>query len=140
MTQQQGKPDPRSPVGRHQPAAWFGKHGQLDFDIDFFDRLLERNPDSIEVLRVLAELVSRKGLYRRAVEIDRRLVERLPDDFLARYNLGCSLARAGCTAEAITSLSTAIKLGYDDMAHMEVDPDLDSLRDSPDFRALLGRE
>jgi tetratricopeptide (TPR) repeat protein len=127
MTQQQGKPDPRSPVGRHQPAAWFGKLGQLDFDIDFFDRLLERNPDSIEVLRVLAELVSRKGLYRRAVEIDRRLVERLPDDFLARY-------------KAITSLSTAIKLGYDDMAHMEVDPDLDSLRDSPDFRALLGRE
>jgi tetratricopeptide (TPR) repeat protein len=140
MTQQQGKPDPRSPVGRHQPPAWFGKLGQLDFDIDFFDRLLERNPDSVEVLRVFAELVSRKGLYQRAVEIDRRLVDRLPDDFLARYNLACSLARAGRTADAITSLSTAITLGYDDMAHMEVDPDLDSLRDSPDFRALLGRE
>jgi len=140
MTQQQGKPDPRTPAGRKPPAEWFGTLGQLDFDIDFFDRLLARNGDSVEVLRVLAELVSRKGLVDRAVEIDRRLVERLPEDFLARYNLACSLARAGRSSEAITSLSTAIRLGYDDMAHMAVDPDLDSLRDIPDFRALLGSD
>ncbi|NDC63106.1 MAG: hypothetical protein EBZ59_03775 [Planctomycetia bacterium] len=138
MTQQQGKPDPRSPAPRKASADWFGALGQLDFDVDFFERLLARNGESVEVLRVLAELVSRKGLVDRAVEIDRRLVERLPEDFLARYNLACSLARAGRAAEAITSLSTAIRLGYDDMAHMEADPDLESLRDHPEFRALLG--
>jgi thioredoxin-like negative regulator of GroEL len=64
----------------------------------------------------------------------------LPDDFLARYNLACSLARAGRPDEAIDSLSKAILLGYDDLAHVDVDPDLDSLRDLPEFRALLGRD
>ena len=130
----------KSGRSRRRPADWFGSLSQLDFDVDFFERLLARKPDAVEVLRVLAELVSRKGLVQRAVELDRRLVELLPDDFLARYNLACSLARAGRADEAIDSLSRAILLGYDDLAHMEADPDLESLRNHPDFQALLGGE
>ncbi len=123
---------------RRKAMAWFGSLGQLDFDIDFYERLLARKTDSIEVLRILAELVSRKGNMGRAVELDGRIVKLLPDDFLARYNLACSLARAGRADEAIDSLSRAILLGYDDIAHMETDPDLESLHGNPDFQALLG--
>ncbi len=123
---------------RRKSAPWFGDLGQLDFDIDFYERLLARNTDSIEVLRILAELVSRKGDVRRAVELDRCLVDLMPDDFLARYNHACSLARAGRPDEAIDALSRAILLGYDDIGHMEADPDLESLHDHPDFQALLG--
>ena len=135
-----GAAGPRGKSGgrsRKKPTDWFGNMGQLEFDIDFFERLLVRKADSVEVLRILAELVSRKGLVKRAVELDRRLVELMPDDFLARYNLACSLALAGRPDEAMKSLSKAILLGYDDLAHLEVDPDLDSLRERPDFRALL---
>ena len=135
-----GKPGRAKSRGRRQPPDWFGALNQLDFDIDFFERLLARRPDAVEVLRVLAELVSRKGLLDRAVELDRQLVVLLPNDFLARYNLACSLARAGRPDEAIDSLSRAILLGYDDLAHMEADPDLESLRNHPDFQALLGGE
>jgi len=138
-----GKPEPRGKQparGRKQKPDWFGTLGQLDFDIDFFERLLVRKQDSVEVLRILAELVSRKGNLTRAVELDARLVELLPKDFLARYNLACSLARAGRPDESIESLARAILLGYDDLAHMESDPDLESLRNHPDFRALLDTE
>jgi len=122
-----------------KPSKWFGRLSQLDFDIDFFEKLLLRNGESLEVLRLLAELVSKKGLVQRAVELDAKVVDLLPNDFLARYNLACSLARAGRPDEAIDSLSKAILLGYDDLAHMDVDPDLDSLRELPEYRALLGR-
>jgi tetratricopeptide (TPR) repeat protein len=133
---------PRRPRGRRAASgevAWFGRLNQLDFDIDFFERILARNPDSIDVLRVLGELASRRGLNERALELDRRLVARLPDDFLARYNLACSLALAGRADEAILCLGEAFRLGYDDVAHMEVDPDLASIRERPEFRALVGR-
>jgi tetratricopeptide (TPR) repeat protein len=128
------------PGGRSRRKAepWFGNLGQLDFDIEFFERILARKQNSVEVLRILAELVSKKGDLNRAVDYDRRLVELEPDDFLARYNLACSLARAGLADEAIDSLSRAILLGYDDLAHMESDPDLESLHEHPDFQALLG--
>ena len=123
-----------------KPSKWFGRLSQLDFDIDFFERLLARNGESLEVLRLLAELASKKGNVTRAAELDAKVAELLPNDCLARYNLACSLARAGRPDEAIDSLSKAILLGYDDLAHMDVDPDLDSLRDLPEFRALLGRD
>lgn len=119
--------------------SWFGDLGQLDFDVDFFERLLTRDPDRVEVVRVLGELVSRKGLLGRALELDRHLVALLPRDSLARYNLACSLALTGSDDEAIDSLATAFRLGYDDVAHMEVDPDLASLRGRPEFRALVDR-
>lgn len=88
---------------------------------------------------MLGELASRRGLHERALELDRRLVARLPVDFLARYNLACSLALAGRADEAILCLGEAFRLGYDDVAHMEVDPDLASIRERPEFRALVGR-
>jgi tetratricopeptide (TPR) repeat protein len=128
----------RQPLHTHED--WFGDLNQLDFDIDFFEGLLARNGESVEVLRVLAELVSQKGLVKRALALDLRLVDVLPNDFLARYNLACSLARAGRPDEAIDALSRAILLGYGDLAHLEVDPDLDSLREHPEFRELLGHE
>ena len=132
---------PAPPAGGSQasPLPWFGRLSQLDFDIDFFERILARSPDSIDVLRVLGELASRRGLHERALELDRRLVARLPVDFLARYNLACSLALAGRADEAILCLGEAFRLGYDDVAHMEVDPDLASIRERPEFRALVGR-
>jgi hypothetical protein len=132
---------PAPPAGGSQASSlpWFGRLSQLDFDIDFFERILARSPDSIDVLRVLGELASRRGLHERALELDRRLVARLPADFLARYNLACSLALAGRADEAILCLGEAFRLGYDDVAHMEVDPDLASIRERPEFRALVGR-
>lgn len=123
---------------RRKETDWFGGLSQLDFDVDFYERLLARKTDSLEVLRILAELVSRKGDVKRAVELDRRLVDLQQEDFLARYNLACSLARAGQADDAIDALSRAILLGYDDLAHMEADPDLESLHEHPDFQALLG--
>jgi hypothetical protein len=49
-----GKPAGRQ---RKRPAAsaWFGSLSQLDFDIDFFERLLARKGDSVEVEIVLPD-------------------------------------------------------------------------------------
>ena len=43
---------------------WFGFLSQLDFDIEFFEELFSRDETSVEVTRVLAELVAKKAFSR----------------------------------------------------------------------------
>ena len=111
--------------------------GQLDFDIAFFDRILKRQPDYVDVLRCQGELLSRKGLHELALAVDRRLAELLPTDYVVRYNLACSLAMGGYRREAIAALRAALEQGYDDYEYLESDSDLDALRDDPAYRALM---
>ena len=113
------------------------QQSQLDFEIDFFRRILDHQPDYLDVLRCQGELLSRKGLHEQALEVDRRLVRLLPDDCVVQYNLACSLAVGGLREDAISALRAALAHGYDDFDHLECDGDLDVLRDEPAYRALL---
>lgn len=109
----------------------------LDFELRFFDRVLRRNRDYVDVLRCQGELLSRKRRHAEALEIDRRLVQLRPDDGVVRYNLACSLAMQNHAHEAIVELRRAFERGYDDFAHLEIDRDIDGLRELPAFQALL---
>jgi tetratricopeptide (TPR) repeat protein len=116
---------------------WFGELGEVEFEVDFYERVLARQPNYVIVLRALGELLARKGQYGRSLEIDRRLVALVPHDCVARYNLACSLAMQGSARQAIEELGRAIQYGYDDFGHLEVDPDLESLRTLPAYQELL---
>ena len=111
---------------------------ELEVQEVFFRGLLARDPQDTDVIEELADVLLQMGRTRDVIPLDQRLIELRPTDPDARYNLACSLARTGRNDEAVDALSRAILLGYDDLAHMESDPDLEGLRDHPDYRALLG--
>jgi len=117
----------------------FRGQSQLDFDIAFYDAILESDPEYIDVLRCQGELLSRKGLHGRALAIDRRLAEILPGDPVVQYNLACSLAMGGLDEESLAALQAALEAGYDDFEHLALDKDLDGLRGNRAFQALLRR-
>lgn len=110
---------------------------QLDFDVEFFGRILERNADYVDVLRCQGELLTLRGDHARALSIDERLVQLRPGDVIIRYNLACSLALGNRPEEAVAALRAAIEQGYDDFPFLECDRDLDSLRSHPGFQALM---
>ncbi len=114
--------------------------GQVEFDIAFFDAVLQREPDYVDVLRCQGELLTRKGEHDRALVVDRRLARLLPDDPFVFYNLACSLALVGQRAEAIAALRHALQQGYADFEHLDQDSDLDALRDEPAFVAILAEQ
>jgi tetratricopeptide (TPR) repeat protein len=120
-----------------QAVSPFHDQGQLEFDIEFFDRVLRRHPDYLDVLRCQGQLLSRKGQHARALQIDRRLVQLVPGDAVAHYNLGCSLALSGDVKEAIQSLRQALRQGYSDIDYLEADRDLESVRNQPEYEELL---
>lgn len=126
------------PAGRaRNPLPWFGDLDQADFEIDFYEHVLKHDPESVNVLRALGELLARKGQWSRSLEVEQRLIRLRPQDGIAHYNLACSLAMQGSASQAIDALSRAIDYGYRDFGHLEVDPDLESLRQLPAYRALL---
>jgi tetratricopeptide (TPR) repeat protein len=113
------------------------EQNQLDFELDFFGRILERHPEYVDVLRVQGNNLTLKGRYAEGLQIDRRLVQLRPNDALAHYNLACSYALLKKVDPALKALRRAIELGYRDVRYMREDRDLDALRHDPRFRQLL---
>ncbi len=75
--------------------------------------------------------------YPDAEPVCRTLVEAVPYDAGARYNLACALARQGKTDQAMASLDRSIELGFRNPRLLETDQDLASLRDRPQFEKAL---
>ena len=112
---------------------------QLDFELDFYGRLLERDPYFVDALRVQASNLAAKGQYARALQLDRRLVRLTPEDAIAWYNLACSYAVLGMIDPGFFALERALELGYDYARRLHRDPDLKALRRDPRFDRLLRR-
>src|SRR5262249_9468949 len=136
---QQGKPSNEGPevTSTGSALARSADQSQLDFEIEFFGRILERHPGYVDVLRVQGNNLTLKGRYAEGLQIDKRLVTLRPSDPLAHYNLACSYALLKRPDQAIKTLRRAVELGYRDFRYMREDRDLDSIRHDPRFRQLL---
>jgi Flp pilus assembly protein TadD len=132
-------PNEQAPLATAQTMQFLVGETQEEFDVRFYEALLARNRDSVEVLRQLVDLMADRGDYQRALELDQRLVALRPHDCFARYNLACSLSALGQIVPALRALDEALRLGYDDFVHMDADADLDAVRQHPGFFQLLER-
>jgi len=98
---------------------------------------LELNPDDARAcvlgaanLAGLGDQEGAQALATRATAID-------PEDPMLLYNLSCMYARLGNNEEALKHLESAIDKGYGHKDWIEHDSDLDPIRESPRFKALL---
>jgi tetratricopeptide (TPR) repeat protein len=117
--------------------AFLANRNQVDFELDFFTRVLTGAPEYHEVLRAQASNMTAKGRLQDGLTVDKRLVALRPTDPTARYNLACRYALLKQPDLALVTLRKAIELGYRDFRYMEEDRDLDSIRKDPRFRKLL---
>ena len=126
---------PEEPV---QPRPGDPSDGEdLTFEIAFFEEILQRLPDSIDVLMALGSDYTRRGQFERGLTVDQRLCKLRERDPVVHYNLACSCSLLGRVDEAFLALEQAIALGYHDFTHMQRDPDLTNLRQAPRYVALL---
>jgi tetratricopeptide (TPR) repeat protein len=77
------------------------------------------------------------GRFERAEHEFKQVLEVEPKNEIAWYNLACTYARWGKLDLAFEHLARAIECGFDDVSHMEKDPDLTSLRGDKRYRELL---
>ena len=110
---------------------------QLDFEIDFFTKVVAGAPSFAEALSVQAMNLTTKGRLQDGLKVDKQLVAARPSDPTVHYNLACRYALLHQPDQAFGALRTAIELGYRDFLFMEADHDLDSIRKDPRFRQLV---
>lgn len=108
-----------------------------EFEIRFFEAVLRYDRNYTAVVEILAGLYTKQGRIADGLRMDRRLVKLQPHNATAHYNLACSLALVKRNGAALRALQQAIELGYSDFDWMQQDPDLDALKDRPEFIAML---
>lgn len=113
------------------------KSNDLDFEISFLEGVLKHRPNYIDALAPLAEAYTRRGLFEKGLEIDKRLAFLCQDDPIVHYNLACSYVLSGYTAKALTALKKSVRLGFEDLGHLRKDPDLNPLLEYAPFQKWL---
>jgi tetratricopeptide (TPR) repeat protein len=134
------RPQPPSSDNTFPPGSILGllaERSQLDFEIEFFGKLLAVVPAFSEVLRVQASNLTTKGRVQDGLAVDKQLVATRPFDSTAHYNLACRYALLKQADMALKALRKAVELGYRDFRFMEEDRDLESIRKDPRFRQLV---
>jgi hypothetical protein len=106
---------------------------------EFLEVEISRHPSNVEALAELGHVYTNRGLWALGMGVDQRLIQLMPENPTAHYNLACSHALLGDARSAFESLETAAFLGYDEADYMEQDDDLASLRQDPRFRSLIER-
>ena len=105
--------------------------------LQLVEKHVELNPDDARALNLGASELATAGQRERGLQWARRSLESDPDDAMMQYNTGCFYAVQGEAQEALACLDKAIRLGYGHREWVENDPDWDSLRNDPQFQALL---
>ena len=110
---------------------------ELDFQIEFYERILKDKPDFVDALTALGHAYTKRGYYSQGLSIDKKLSRLKKDDPNVHYNLACSYSLIGNIKGALKSLTKAIHLGYDDCEYIAKDPDLKNVRNDRRFLDLL---
>ena len=98
---------------------------------------LELDPTDTRALSLGSGTLFDLGEEREAFEWIERSNKLYPDYASNLFNGACLYAKAGYKEKALSMLEHAFAKGYGNKAWMENDPDYDSIRNEPRFRALL---
>ena len=103
----------------------------------FYPNYLLHKPEDARAHQFYAFTLERLGRRKEAKEEMRRGIEINPKDLIIVYNAACFYALIGDKIASIENLKKAIDNGFGNFEYIKHDPDLYSLKEEPDFIALI---
>lgn len=94
-------------------------------------------PEKPEPLFFLAKAYTGQKCFDKALVTYETILSSWPHLASVYYNKACIYSRTGNLEKAILALKTAIDKGYDKWGLIISDPDLDNIRELPEFRKIL---
>ncbi len=105
--------------------------------IKLVDEHLELNPDDPRACILVAGAYAGLKNEEQAAFYSQRAIAADPDDPMLLYNVACNYAVLGKNDDALSTLERAVDRGYGDKEWMEHDSDLEPLRATPRYQAIL---
>ncbi len=105
-----------------------------------YPRYLAKYPEDPRAHIFYAVALVRAGIIKEGKKEAARAIELNPSDPLMLYNTSCFYAQIGEKSLAIDSLKNSIKAGLEDYDWIRRDPDLDSIRNEPEYIALIEKK
>ena len=111
----------------------------LDFEINFYENLVREKPNFVDALKPLADAYTKRGMFRKGLEVDKKLVKLRPKDESCWYNLACSYSLLKDIDKAFYALEKAIQLGYNNFEFIKQDTDLDNIRKDSRYKIFINK-
>ena len=81
--------------------------------------------------------LSSLGRHEEAIKAYEKAIEIKPDDNNTWYNLACLYSLKKQKDNALKSFRKAIEYGFNDLAHIRKDKDLDFIRNEEEFKKII---
>ena len=105
--------------------------------VKLIEQRLDLNPDDARAYNLGATTLAKLGNIPRALEFAMKSLSIEPEDPLVLYNVACLHALIDKREEALGYLERSVMNGFGHMDSMMSDPDLDSIRRTPWFQAIV---
>jgi len=102
-----------------------------------FPRYLSQHPDDARAYIFFALTLVQLGRVEEAMVKSAKALELSPDDALMQYNGACFYARLNEKKLALEFLKKAIHTGWENYEWMKRDPDLDFVRNEPEYLKII---
>jgi TolB-like protein/Flp pilus assembly protein TadD len=102
-----------------------------------FPRYLLKNPDDARARMYYGIHLATAGQKEKAKAEGEKALELNPNDSLMMYNAACLYARLGDARLAAKTLKDAVAAGQEDFEWIKRDPDLDGIRNEPEYIELM---
>lgn len=112
---------------------------RYDEAIEEFKRALKDSPQDFRAHYHIAMAYLMATKYALSVRHFQTCLAQQPNHQLAHYNIACAYSLMKDADNAVKHLGLSIDNGYDDLAHMEKDSDLDNIRSDPRYQQLKQR-
>jgi len=119
-------------LGRHDEA-----QAQYRRQVRLVNEHLELNPDDPRACILGAGAYAALKDEERTTFFAGRAMAADPDDPMLLYNVACVYSKLGRTDDALAALEQAVDRGYGDRGWMEHDSDLDPLRETSRYQAIV---
>ena len=132
--------DPGNTIVRNNLANIYSKQGLYDDATRELEDLVQRDPVNATAKANLESALKNKAvLQERQDQVSSALqgAAATPNDPRAAYNAARVYARLGDADQALTWLTKALDLGYDQFDYLSLDPSLANLKKDPRFLKLL---